>query len=364
MITHIVPLDERSYPIYIGENTVHDLPKVINDLNPKQKNIIVITEHNVATLYADTIKAILENSEYSVDIFILPAGEETKSFENYIKVMNFCLEKNTDRNHILIAFGGGVIGDLVGFIASTLKRGCRFIQIPTTLLSQVDSSVGGKTAINSPHGKNLIGTFYQPSSVIIDINFIASLPQRVYLSGYAEVIKYGLLGDKDFFDYLVASHELMKKRDKQFLLKIISHSVKMKSDIVSRDETEQGERALLNLGHTFGHAYEAETGYSDILYHGEAVAIGMFEASRFSWKKGHLSEKEYLKIKEFLSLSGFSLDIQAYIPDYNPEAIIAHMMHDKKASNNEVKLILLKAIGAAFIEINKYHYILEYLNKN
>ncbi|MFT6263538.1 MAG: 3-dehydroquinate synthase [Dasania sp.] len=362
MLTQRVSLDARSYDIFIGQSIIHTLGDIVNKLNDKQKSIVIITEENVAALYLEKITHILEQSHYLVHTLILPAGESTKSLTYFEQVTDFCLVHNVERNHAIIALGGGVIGDLTGFVASTLRRGCRFIQIPTTLLAQVDSSVGGKTAINSSHGKNLIG-FYQPSAVLIDIDFLSSLSDRVYRSGYAEVIKYGLLGDRPFVDYLADNNYLFLEKNAAFLIKIIAHCVKMKADIVSRDETEQGERALLNLGHTFGHAYEAQTHYSDLLYHGEAVAIGMLHAAEFSHLLGYLSYEDATYIKNVLLQANFNINIKHYIPEFNAQSIIDDMMQDKKVSNNNLTLILYKKIGEAFIdkEINK-NILVNYFN--
>ncbi len=364
MLIQSVSLAQRSYNIYIGNQILTVVSDVLSQLNPQQKSVVIITEQNVADLYLTSLKTILSNKGYDVHALTLPAGESTKSFTYFEHVMRFCLQHNVERNHALIAFGGGVIGDLTGFVASTLRRGCKFIQIPTTLLAQVDSSVGGKTAINSLEGKNLIGTFYQPSAVIIDSHFLQSLPKRVYLSGYAEVIKYGILGDKEFFDYLNDNNDLFLQRHDDFLIKIIAHCVKMKADIVGRDETEQGERALLNLGHTFGHAYEAETGYSDILHHGEAVAIGMLDAAQFSQQLNYLSVDDVMCIKALLLKAGFNVNIKDYLSHFSGDIILNHMMQDKKVSNNMITLILLKKIGQACIDknINK-NILIEYFSK-
>jgi 3-dehydroquinate synthase len=363
MLTHTVALGDRSYPIHIGDNILGFITDILKNLNPKQKSVVVITEKNVSDLYLGVLNNILIQADYTVHSLILPSGEGTKSFTFFETIARFCLQHHVERNHAIIAFGGGVIGDLTGFVASTVRRGCRFIQIPTTLLSQVDSSVGGKTAINTHEGKNLIGTFYQPSAVLIDSHFLKTLPQRVYRSGYAEVIKYGVLGDKDFFDYLKNNNDLFLKQDTDFLIRIISHCVRMKADIVMRDETEQGERALLNLGHTFGHAYEAQTRYSDTLHHGEAIAIGMLNAAEFSSLLKIIPSEEVVCLKECLLNAGFEIDILKIIPDFSSDMIIKHMMQDKKVSNNKMTLILLEKIGKAYIDKNiNLNMLSEYFN--
>lgn len=349
VLTQTVPLRERAYDIHIGYDILNNITDILNKLNPNQKSVVIVTEQTVADLYLKKLIEILSNTGLIIHPLILPSGEQTKSFIYFEKTARFCLEHSVERNHAIIALGGGVIGDLTGFVASTIRRGCRFIQIPTTLLAQVDSSVGGKTAINCPEGKNLIGAFYQPSTVIIDTSFIETLPDRVYRSGYAEVIKYGILGDKNFFDFLKYNKALYQSKDQEYLQKIIAHSVKMKSDIVTEDETEQGKRALLNLGHTFAHAYEAETGYSDILYHGEAVAIGMLHAAEFSSMLGYLDTHSVLEIKSILIDAGFNLNIHEFIPNFSVDKIMTLMQQDKKVINDQMVFILLNNIGDSFI---------------
>lgn len=353
MLTQFLELDNnRSYPIHIGHDILNFVTDILKNLNPKQKSVVIVTEKNVADLYLKALTDILTAADYTVYPLVLPSGESTKSFANLETVVRFCLSHHVERNHAIIAFGGGVIGDLTGFAASTVRRGCRFIQIPTTLLSQVDSSVGGKTAINTPEGKNLVGAFYQPSAVLIDSSFLKTLPPRVYRAGYAEVIKYGLLGDAEFFDYLKNNNDLFLNQDKDFLIKIIAHCVRMKADIVMRDETEQGERALLNLGHTFGHAYEAETDFSERLHHGEAVAIGMLNAAEFSASLNLMPAGQVGVIRACLLNAGFELNISVFIPNFASDVILKHIMQDKKVSNNQVTLILLHKIGQAFVDKN------------
>jgi len=241
---------------------------------------------------------------------VVKSGESSKSFAVFEEVCEEILQKNIDRNTLLIAFGGGVVGDLTGFCASILLRGIDFIQIPTTLLAMVDSSVGGKTAINSRGGKNLIGSFYQPKLVLCDINFLETLSIRQFRAGYAEIVKYGFIYDKNFFEFLDENLAEIFNKNLQILQKIITRSCEIKSQIVGRDEKENGERALLNFGHTFGHIFETETNYSNEILHGEAVAIGMIMASQMSLNLGLLNADEYQKISNHLQKSGFELNLK------------------------------------------------------
>ena len=342
--------NRRSYRIMIGENALSRAGAVMTDLNPAQKKAVIVTENNVEKLYAESLKQSLTAAGVESAFLTLPLGEETKNFYYLEKVVRFCLQEKVERNHAIIALGGGVIGDLVGFAASTVRRGCRFIQIPTTLLAQTDSSVGGKTAINAPEGKNLIGAFYQPAAVLADTACLQSLPQRDYAAGFAEVIKYALLGDAEFFTFLSRNIAAFHARDPAFLTEIVTKCVQMKADIVARDETERGERALLNLGHTFGHAYEAETGYSHKLLHGEAVAIGCVNAFDYSASHGLCSKEDAVKARDLFSEAGLPVSIKAYIPDFSPDKIVAHMFQDKKTADGKLTFILARKIGEAFIQ--------------
>jgi 3-dehydroquinate synthase len=280
----------------------------------------------------------------------VPPGEGSKSFSGLEQVTGALLDSGVDRGGLIVALGGGVIGDLTGFAAGVLKRGIAFAQIPTTLLAQVDSSVGGKTAINASQGKNLIGLFHQPRIVIADTALLATLPRRELLAGYAEVAKYGALGDRNFFEWLEASGGKALEGDKDALIHAVAHSCRMKADIVARDERESGERALLNLGHTFGHALEAATGFSDRLLHGEGVAIGMALAFRLSTKLGLCSGQDTERLSRHLRAMGLPSTISD-IPGERPPAdtLLAAMGHDKKVKDGKLVFILVRGLGQAFV---------------
>ena len=331
-----VELGDRSYDILIGENLLAELPKHL-----PQKKTLVITDENVASFHLQKLEAALAGIDFKVKT--LPAGEATKSFENLEKICNWLLKNKPDRKTTIIAFGGGVIGDLVGFAASIVLRGINFIQVPTTLLAQVDSSVGGKTAINSKYGKNLVGSFYQPKLVLADIGLLKTLPRREFLSGYAEVVKYGLINQPNFFNWL----DTNKLDDKANLTKAIYQSCQFKADIVSQDERESGIRALLNLGHTFGHAFEAETGFSDKLLHGEAVALGIVCAFKLSEKLGLGSDAD--KVIAHFKKIGLPTNPREHLDNWDAQALIDHMRSDKKNADDKIVFILARGIGKSFI---------------
>ncbi|MDH3335738.1 MAG: 3-dehydroquinate synthase, partial [Rhodospirillaceae bacterium] len=277
-------------------------------------------------------------------------GEESKSFTMLEELIEGLLELKVERTTTLIALGGGVIGDLVGFAAAITLRGVPFIQIPTTLLSQVDSSVGGKTGINSRFGKNLVGAFYQPRLVLGDIATLDTLPRREILSGYAEVVKYGLISDVGFFDWLVENANALIEGNVEARIKAVLTSCKAKADIVAKDERESGVRALLNLGHTFGHALEAETGYSDKLLHGEAVAIGSVMAFDLSQRTGHCSIDDFQKVRDHFESIGLAVGISDIMqPDWTSNRMLEHMSRDKKVKNGKIAFVLAHGIGDAFI---------------
>jgi 3-dehydroquinate synthase len=309
----------------------------------------VVTDSHVAKLHLDPLIASLEKAGIKTVPIVLAPGEGTKSFAGLEKLATELLRANVDRGGLIVALGGGVIGDLVGFAAGVLKRGVDFAQIPTTLLSQVDSSVGGKTAINVPEGKNLVGMFHQPRIVIADIATLKTLPKRELLAGYAEVVKYGALGDAKFLDWLEAHGEKALAGDAAALTRIVAHSCRMKADIVARDERETGERALLNLGHTFGHALEAATGFSDRLLHGEGVAIGTVLALELSAKLGLSPAGDATRFAKHLKGVGLPAAI-ADIPGARPdvETLLAAMAHDKKVKDGKLTFVLVKGLGHAF----------------
>jgi 3-dehydroquinate synthase len=337
-------LQERSYEILIGEGAINNLSEFLNKKN--YSKIIVISDKNVANLHLQKLNKIVANFE----TVIVEAGEQSKSFASLEKVAEEILAKGIDRKSLIIAFGGGVIGDLSGFIASILLRGIDFIQVPTTLLACVDSSVGGKTAINSNFGKNLIGSFYQPKLVICDLNFLETLDKRELKSGYAEVVKYGLIQDLEFFEFLEKNQQKIFAQEMEVLAYIIKKSCEIKAEIVARDEKESGDRALLNFGHTFGHIFETETNYSNELLHGEAVALGMVMASKMSYNFNLISHDDYLRILTHFQNCELIVAPRQIRESWNQENLTKHLFKDKKHENNNLTFILLKKIGSAFID--------------
>ena len=344
-----VPLGDRAYDVRIGAGLLAAAGAHIAPLLSRLK-LAVITDENVADLHLPALRAGLAASEIEMSTLVLPAGEATKDWANLSRAVDWLLHEKVERYDVVVAFGGGVIGDLAGFAAAILRRGVRFVQIPTSLLAQVDSSVGGKTGINSPHGKNLIGAFHQPALVLADIDILRTLAPRDFLSGYGEVVKYGLLGDAGFFEWLEQNGPALAGGDTELRAYAVRRSVQMKADIVARDETEQGERALLNLGHTFGHALEAATGYSDRLLHGEGVAIGCVLAFETSARLGLCAREAPSRVRAHLRAMGLKADL-AEIPGDMPDAdgILALMAQDKKVRNGMQRFILVRAIGDAFI---------------
>lgn len=345
-----VDLGARAYDIDIGPGL---LRKAGERLGPHLKNrrAGIVTDANVAPLHLKTLTDSLSAAGIDSKAYILPAGEATKSFAQLQSLLGDLLDEGWERGDTLIALGGGVIGDLTGFAASIYKRGCGFIQIPTSLLAQVDSSVGGKTGINAPQGKNLIGAFYQPACVLIDTDVLSTLPARQLKSGYAEVLKYGLLGDAAFFDWLEDNGQKVLDLDADAVSLAIAKSCQAKADVVAQDEHEHGRRALLNLGHTFAHALEAEAGYGGALLHGEAVAAGMAMAFDYSAARGICSADDAARVSVHLSkldLTHFN-DLPPEIRA-TPELHMGHMAQDKKNSGGNLTLILARAIGEAYVE--------------
>ncbi len=331
----------RSYPIYIDSDLLSKTDLLSTHICAKR--VCIVSNNVVAPLYLDSLKSKL--SAFTVDEIILPDGEAEKNLGNFEVIMSHLLKHEHGRDTTLIALGGGVIGDITGFAAACYQRGINFLQIPTTLLSQVDSSVGGKTAVNHPLGKNMIGAFYQPKAVFIDIDSLNTLPIREFNAGMAEVIKYGILGDNDFFIWLEANILAIKSGNKQILAKMIEKCCQCKADIVASDETESGVRALLNLGHTFGHAIEAEQGYGAWL-HGEAVATGMVLAAKLAVAMNLLEESEYRRIEKLIA--AFDLPVSA--PENMGFAeFIRHMRRDKKNIAGKLRFIIPTAIGQSEI---------------
>ena len=344
-----VDLGSRSYEVRIGEGLIGRAGVEIAPLL-RRKRVAVVTDATVAAAHLSALTGALEAEGIAVSALALPPGEATKGWENLARCTEWLLEAKIERKDVVVALGGGVIGDLVGFSAAILRRGVRFVQLPTTLLAQVDSSVGGKTGINTAQGKNLVGAFHQPSLVLADIGVLDTLPARDFLSGYGEVVKYGLLGDTAFFDWLETNGPALRDGDRVARLHAVTRSVEMKAGIVSRDETEEGERALLNLGQTFCHALEKATGYSDRLLHGEGVAIGCALAFELSARLGLCSQEEPSRVRAHLAGMGMKLDL-ADIPGELPgtEALIALMGQDKKVVDGRLRFILARGIGRAFV---------------
>ncbi|RWR10717.1 3-dehydroquinate synthase [Paenirhodobacter populi] len=342
-----VELGERAYDVRIGSGLIAQAGAEIAPLL-RRPRVAIITDETVARLHLEELRAGLGGIE-AVSL-ALPAGEGTKSWPHLEQACEWLLAQKVERKDIVIAFGGGVIGDLAGFASAILRRGVRFVQIPTTLLAQVDSSVGGKTGINVKAGKNLIGAFHQPSLVLADIDLLGTLTARDFLAGYGEVVKYGLLGDADFFDWLEANGPALAAGDKAARLRAVTRSVEMKAEIVARDETEEGDRALLNLGHTFCHALEAATGYSDRLLHGEGVAIGCALAFELSQRLGLCSQEAPSRVRAHLKAMGTRVDLSD-IPGDLPDAdgLIALMAQDKKVLDGRMRFILAHGIGQAFV---------------
>jgi 3-dehydroquinate synthase len=341
METLNVSLGERSYPIYIKEGAMFDASLFENHI--KGTKVVIVTNDNLAPMFAAKVTSVL--NKFDVDLVTIPDGEAYKTLASYEHIMSFLLAGNYGRDVTLIALGGGVVGDITGFVAATYQRGVPFIQVPTTLLSQVDSSVGGKTAVNHPLGKNMIGAFYQPQAVIIDINTLDTLPEREFSAGMAEVIKYGILGDYPLFQYLESELDQITNKSPSALAYLIKQCCQNKADIVAQDEREGGVRALLNLGHTFGHAIEAEMGYGNWL-HGEAVAAGMVQAAQTSLLRTWLSQTDVDRIVALLE--AFSLPT-AGPTTMSYEQYMPHMKKDKKVQAQTIRFVLPKRLGQAIL---------------
>jgi len=346
----IVPvgLGARAYDVLVGPGLIDAAGGHIAPLLKRRRTAIVVDE-TVDWLHGARLRASLEAAGITAEMIVTPPGEASKSFEELARVIDRLLALALDRGDIVVAFGGGVVGDLAGFAAAIYKRGIDFVQIPTTLLAQVDSSVGGKTAIDTPRGKNLVGAFHQPRLVLADLDVLASLPEREMRAGYAEVIKYGLLGDFAFFEWLEAHGPAVIAREPQALAHAVARAVEMKAEIVAEDEREAGRRALLNLGHTFGHALEAELGFGDALLHGEAVALGCAQAFRFSAKLGLISTQDALRAERAVAAAGLPVRLAEIAPaPLSAGRLIDHMAQDKKAEGGALTLVLARGVGDAF----------------
>lgn len=344
-----VALDTRSYDILIEEGALDRAGAHLAGYARKGR-LAVVTDANVAAAQLPRLEAGLRLANVMVEPIILPPGEKTKSWRHLEELLDALLALEIERGDHIVALGGGVIGDLAGFAASILKRGCHFIQVPTTLLSQVDSSVGGKTAINARAGKNLIGSFHQPAFVLIDPSTLDTLPPREVRAGYAEVVKYGLIDDAAFFAWCEAEGHRLLAGDRQAREYAIERSVAAKAKIVGEDEREtSGRRALLNLGHTFGHALEADTGFSDRLLHGEGVAAGMALAFRYSARRGLCPAEDAERVGAHLKAVGLPYDLASAHVTADGAALVAHMLHDKKMAAGTLPFLLARGIGQTFL---------------
>jgi 3-dehydroquinate synthase len=342
MQTLNVSLAERSYPIHIGTGLLARADLLLPHLGTRR--VAVVTNTTVAPLYLDALRGVLKSHDVDTIAIVLPDGEEYKNAETMGLIYDALLQNRCERTTPLIALGGGVIGDMTGFAAATYLRGVPFIQIPTTLLAQVDSSVGGKTGINHPLGKNMIGAFYQPQVVLADIATLDTLPDRELSAGLAEVIKYGLIRDVSFFEWLEQNMDRLLRRDADALQYAVARSCRNKAEVVAADEREAGERALLNLGHTFGHAIEAGMGYGNWL-HGEAVAAGTVLASDLSCRMGWITEADVRRIRVLFERSGAPV----VAPALGEEKYLQLMGLDKKVAGGKLRFVLLKSIGRAVV---------------
>lgn len=344
-----VDLADRPYDIHVEAGLLND---VAGFLAPYARGgrLLVVTDEHVAVHVWPKVQALLTKANLATAAFILPSGETGKSWGQLERLTDWLLENHVERSDHIVALGGGVVGDITGFAAHVVKRGCSFIQIPTTLLAQVDSSVGGKTAINSAAGKNLVGAFHQPSLVLIDPDVLATLPKRQLAAGFAEVVKYGLIDDLDFFNWCDANIDAFFAGDATAREYAIVHSVRSKARIVAADEKElTGTRALLNLGHTFGHALEADTGFSDRLFHGEAVAAGMALAFRYSARLGLCSTEDAIRVADVLKKAGLPTTLAEAGVTANGKKLVEYMLHDKKMSGGTLPFLLARGIGQTFL---------------
>ena len=344
-----VPLGERAYDILVGEHLVATAGEQMRSVLGR-KRVAIVTDENIAGLHLESLQSALDVAGICHDTIILPPGEQTKDFGHFEELVTRLLDLGLERSDMAVALGGGVIGDLTGFAASVLRRGIDFIQIPTTLLAQVDSSVGGKTGIDTRHGKNLVGAFHQPRLVLADTGILATLPRRELLAGYAEVVKYGLLGDRAFFEWLEANGAAVVAGDAEAQRHAVLESCRAKARIVVADEKEAGERALLNLGHTFGHALEVASGFGADLLHGEAVAIGMTMAFGLSVRLGLCSGQDAERAEQHFRAVGLPVHPgDLGLKDLDASALVDHMSQDKKVQDGKITFVLLRGIGEAFL---------------
>ena len=345
-----IDLDARSYDVHVGAGLLARAGALIAPFAPN-KRVFIVTDANVAKLHRAALVASLEEHSIANWTIVLPPGEEQKNFDGLERVTRQLLQAGISRNDLIVAFGGGVMGDLAGFSAGVTMRGVDFVQIPTTLLAQVDSSVGGKTAIDTPEGKNLVGLFHQPRLVLADQDVLRTLPARELLCGYAEIVKIGLINDPSFYEWCEANAQLILACEPQALAQAVSAAVKAKAAIVAADEREAGVRALLNLGHTFGHALETQAGYSHALLHGEAVGAGMALAYAYSARLGLMSKQDATRVRAHLESAGFNTNLRT-LPGapFEADKLIALMAGDKKAEAGRLTLVLARGIGQAFVQ--------------
>ena len=344
-----VDLTNAPYDIHVRAGLMTQAPEYLLPY-ARDNRLLVVTDENVARAVWPALEAALSAAGVETSVFILPAGEAGKSWGELEKLTDWMLAQHVERSDHVIALGGGVVGDITGFATHIVKRGCSFVQIPTTLLAQVDSSVGGKTAINSAAGKNLVGAFHQPALVLIDPELLSTLPPRQLAAGFAEVVKYGLIGDPDFFQYCEDNLDSFFAGNPAIRAQAIITSVQSKARIVAADETERtGTRALLNLGHTFGHALEADTGFSDRLFHGEAVAAGMALAFRYSVRLGLCAAEDAQRVSRLLKAAGLPTTLSAAGVTANGALLVDYMRHDKKMSGGTLPFLLARGIGQTFL---------------
>ncbi|XUU59737.1 3-dehydroquinate synthase [Erythrobacter sp. HA6-11] len=344
-----VALAGREYEVRIARGLIEQLGEEAGSFLRK-KTVPIVTDSNVATFWRRAVEDALEDAGHIASWHVVDPGESAKGWQGLEALTDWMLAEGVERGDHVIALGGGVVGDLTGFACAILKRGCGFVQIPTTLLAQVDSSVGGKTAINTGAGKNLIGAFHQPSLVLADLSVLETLPAREMRAGYAEVLKYGVLGDADFFAWLESMGPRVLGRDPEALEMAVASSVAAKARIVAEDERETtGVRALLNLGHTFGHALEAQTGFSDRLLHGEAVALGMVLAARYSARRGEISSDDAERVARAVAGARLPSEVSELGLNCDGQTLADHMLHDKKMDAGTLPFILLRGIGEAYL---------------
>jgi 3-dehydroquinate synthase len=344
-----VTLGTASYDVCIKSGLLAEAATLLSPL-ARDGQFLVVTDENVARYNLSTLRSVLSAANIALEVYTLPTGEAAKSWSQLEKLTDWLLSHHVERGDHILALGGGVVGDITGFAAHIVKRGCHFVQIPTTLLAQVDSSVGGKTAINSGAGKNLVGAFHQPALVLIDPDVLNTLPRRQLAAGFAEVVKYGLINDPDFFAWCEANVEAFFEGNSGVRSEAIAYSVAAKAKIVAADEREtKGVRALLNLGHTFGHALEAETGYSDRLFHGEAVAAGMALAFRYSARRGECDAADAVRVAALLDAAALPTTLKQAGVVASGEVLVAHMLHDKKRAGGSLPFLLARGIGQSYL---------------